>query len=118
MVTKCAPVRRQASHADQAGARERACTIATRSARISAASRAALRQIVSGFRLVSGSVMWRPPARSHRGHQPAAGAGHQARSTGLGDRLGDLDRAALDAAGDQRRQHLQHGDVARVSLHD
>ena len=53
----------------------------------------------------------------HRGHQPPAGAGHQAGPAGADDRLVDLDRAALHAAGDQRRQHLQHGDIARVTIH-
>ncbi len=67
MVTKRAPVRRQASQADQAGARERACTMSTSAARIRKASRAALRQMRAGFLDASFSVMCVPPARSTAG---------------------------------------------------
>ena len=56
-----------------------------------------------------------PPSGSlDRGHQPTARACHQRRPAGLGDGLGDLDGSAFDAAGHQRRQHLQHGQIACV----
>jgi hypothetical protein len=42
-------------------------------------------------------------------HHAAAGRGHDRAPAGLDQCLGDLDRAALDPAGDERRQHLQHG---------
>ena len=70
------------------------------------ASRSALRQTRSGFLLSSGKVMCRPPRVPpprpcvHRHSPPAP---RQPRSTIAS---GHLDRAALDAAGDQRRQHL------------
>ena len=59
--------------------------------------------------------MWRPPARCTAGTSRPPALATSAGPAGADDRLGDLDRAALHAAGDQRRQHLQHGDIARVS---
>ncbi len=76
---------------------------------ITAASRATLARMTNGFFDASGSVTCRAPARSSsRTIGPPAEA-----TTALpavrDQRRGKIDRAALDAAGDEPRQHLQHG---------
>ena len=98
-----------ASQADQAGARERACTMSTRSRadqRLPAAPRCA--RSPAGCCVSSGSVKCRPPARSTAATSRPPALATSAHAAGLGDRLGDLDGAALDPAGAQRGQHLQH----------
>jgi hypothetical protein len=67
VVTNGTRARFAASQADQAGARERACTISTRSLRITCSSSPALRQMRQGSREASGSVTWSAPRRSRLG---------------------------------------------------
>jgi len=47
----------------------------------------------------------------NQAHHAAAGAGDQRGALGLGNGLGDLDRAALHSTRDHRGQHLQHNRV-------
>ena len=115
---KCAPVRRAASHADQAGARERACTIETPSARTRAASRPALRQIASGFLVSSPRVKCRPPARSTDAINgpPALATNGMPPASATASVISTVVRS--DPAGAERGQHLQDDRAAIVGVRD
>ena len=58
-----------------------------------------------------------PACALYRGDQASARAGHQRRPACLRDRSYHLDSATLNAAGDQRGQHLKHDDVAASDVH-
>ncbi len=78
-------------------------------------------QMPTGSLAVSGSVMCRPPARSTSATIRPPGARHQRRPAGARDGLGDLDRAALDAAGDEGGEDLEDDGLAtrvpKITLH-
>ena len=73
------------------------------------ASAAALRQMPSGDLRPSGSVDVPRAQALQRPDQRPAGGGDERAPAGGDQRLGDLQGAALHAAGDQGGQHLQHG---------
>ena len=99
----------QASRADQAGARLRACTRSICSPRMRRATwkvfAASTAAILRGNRQADEL----PADRWQLVFEPAALARHQRPVAARGERRGDVDRSALRASGLERRHDLQHG---------
>ncbi len=75
---------------------------------ITAASRATLARMTNGFLEASGSVDMDGAGALQLAHHRASGRGHDRAPALRDERRGKIDRAALDPAGDEARQHLQH----------